>query len=73
MRYAGYWRAPHGVLQPVLAADGYRFYDAANHYFRTVATFETPDDRYTWLNALLVIGVGARTPKGVSYDFFELL
>ena len=37
------------------------------YYFRIQPTFETSDERYGWLNALVCVGVGRRTAKGVRY------
>ena len=37
------------------------------YYFRIQPTFETADPRYDWLNALVAVGVGRRTAKGVRY------
>ena len=51
------FRDPGAVEQ--LAADSY--------YFRIQPTFETADERYGWLNALVAVGVGRRTAKGVRY------
>ena len=73
MRYDGMWRAPEGVLQPVLQPDGYERYRHEEHYLRVFARFETAEPRYDWLNGVLALGVGARTPHGVSYDFYEVL
>jgi hypothetical protein len=43
----------------LLAADSY--------YFRIQPVFETADERYGWLNALVAVGVGRRTARGVRY------
>jgi len=39
-----------------------------------VAQFETADERYSWLNAIQVVGEGSIAPDGagVSYELFEL-
>jgi hypothetical protein len=38
-----------------------------SYYFRIQPTFETADERYGWLNALVAVGVGRRTATGVRY------
>ncbi|HEY0650150.1 DUF3237 domain-containing protein [Phenylobacterium sp.] len=43
-----------------------------SYYFRIQPTFETADERYGWLNALVAVGVGRRTAKGVRYRIFGL-
>lgn len=40
---------------------------ADSYYFRIQPTFETADERYGWLNALVAVGVGRRTAAGVRY------
>jgi hypothetical protein len=37
------------------------------YYFKIQPIFETADERYDWLNALVSVGVGRRTAKGVRY------
>jgi hypothetical protein len=43
-----------------------------SYYFRIQPTFETADERYGWLNALVAVGIGKRTAKGVRYRIFGL-
>lgn len=43
-----------------------------SYYFRIQPTFETADERYGWLNALVAVGVGRRTAKGVRYRILGL-
>lgn len=43
-----------------LAADAY--------YLRISPLIETADPRYDWLNAVVAVGFGRRTAKGVRYD-----
>ena len=43
-----------------------------SYYFRIQPIFETGDERYGWLNALVAAGVGRRTAKGVRYRIFGL-
>ena len=46
--------------------------DPARYYFRIQPTFETGDERYAWLNAVVAVGYGHRTAAGVRYRIFEL-
>lgn len=39
---------------------------------RTAPLFETGDPRYTWLNAIQGVAVGATTPAGVAYEVYEV-
>ncbi len=43
-----------------------------SYYFRIQPVFETSDERYGWLNALVAVGVGRRTAKGVRYRIVGL-
>ena len=43
-----------------------------SYYFRIQPVFETSDERYAWLNALVAVGVGRRTAKGVRYRILGL-
>jgi hypothetical protein len=45
---------------------------ADSYYFRIQPTFETGDDRYAWLNAVVAVGVGRRTARGVRYRIAAL-
>lgn len=42
------------------------------YYFRTALQFETGASRYAWLNKTLAVGVGTRTPNGMSTEVFAL-
>lgn len=39
---------------------------------RTAPLFETGDPRYTWLNGLQAVGIGAREGNVVTYDVYAL-
>jgi len=43
------------------------------YYFRTVMRFETSDATLDWLNRILAIARGARAPKAVELDVYEVL
>jgi hypothetical protein len=46
---------------------------ASEYYLRTTPFFETADERYAWLNHVIAVGVGERSPNGVAYEVFEIL
>jgi hypothetical protein len=46
---------------------------ASEYYLRTAPFFETSAPRYAWLNTIVSVGIGERTPDGVTYDLFEIL
>lgn len=39
---------------------------------RTSPRFETGDERYSWLNGLFCVALGATTPAGVEYDVYAI-
>lgn len=43
-----------------------------SYYFRIQPVFETADERYGWLNAMVAVGIGKRTARGVRYRVFGL-
>ena len=45
---------------------------ASEYYFRTTLLFETGAARYSWLNRILAVGIGTRTPTGMSTEVFAL-
>jgi hypothetical protein len=46
--------------------------DPSKYYFRSTPRFETGDERYLWLNKIIAICSGARTPDAVLLDFYEV-
>ncbi|MGA3000044.1 DUF3237 domain-containing protein [Bradyrhizobium sp.] len=69
MTYKGVRRGPADVIERVnKGAD----VDPASYYFRTNPVFVTASS-YSWINGILAIGAGYRTPAGVIYSLFEIL
>ena len=46
--------------------------DPSEYYFRTTLTFETSANKFAWLNRLVAVGVGSRTPTGMVTRVFAL-
>jgi Protein of unknown function (DUF3237) len=69
MTYKGIRRGPAEVIDRVNKGEDV---DPATYYFRTNPVFETAS-RYSWINGILAIGAGYRTPAGVIYNLFEVL
>ena len=42
------------------------------YYFRILPLFETGDERYTWLNQIVTVGVGRTGDDSVIYDVYEV-
>lgn len=47
--------------------------DRSEYYLRTTPFFETADERYSWINHVIAVGMGDRRSDGVVYDVFEVL
>lgn len=57
----------HGIRHGVVGND------PSEYYFRGTPRFETGDEKYLWLNKIIAVCTGARTPDEVILDFYEVL
>ena len=71
VHYHGIFDAPPDILQRF--RQGERDIDPSLYYFRTSPVFETGSDKYGWLNRIVTVGVGRRTPTGVAYRIYAVL
>jgi hypothetical protein len=71
VQYRGIITAPPLIWQRLL--QGERDINPSLYYFRIAPTFETGSEKYGWLNRLVSVGVGRRTPTGVSYRIYAIL
>lgn len=72
VRYAGRLVIPQAVLGDFRDPAKVETLPEDAYYFRIQPIFETADDRYGWLNALVAAGIGKRTAGGVRYRIFGL-
>jgi hypothetical protein len=63
----GVRHGPPDVLARLAAGEDV---DPSKYTFRTTLTIETSDPELAWLNDGVFIAVGARQPRGVSYDVY---
>jgi len=70
MTYRGVRHASAEVTARIAAGETV---SGADYYLRTAPFFETASQRYAWLNTIVSVGVGERTPDGVVYEVFEVL
>ncbi len=70
MSYRGIMRMPPELLQRILQGE---VVDPSQYYLRTAPFFETAAEQYSWLNQLLAVGVGIRTPTGLTYAVYAIL
>jgi Protein of unknown function (DUF3237) len=47
--------------------------DPSRYYFRSTPIFETGENSHGWLNKIIAVCSGARTPTEVLLDFYEVL
>lgn len=72
MSYTGRTRVPDSV-RSIWAKDANAPVSPDDYYLRIAPVFECADPRYNWLNGLLAVGVGERTPWGVRHSIYEIL
>ena len=70
--YGGRLNIPRDVLGDFRDPAKVEGLAADSYYFRIQPTFETADERYAWLNAVVAVGVGRRTARGVQYRISSL-
>jgi hypothetical protein len=71
VQYRGIIHASPAISQRF--AQGERDIDPSQYYFRTTPVFETGSEKYGWLNRIVAVGVGRRTPTGVAYRVYAIL
>ena len=59
------------VMDPEAAASGQET-QFGDNYFMTQPRFETGDERYLWLNNIVVVGEGRTLPNAVEYKLYQL-
>ena len=72
MTYTGRWNMTPDVaaraFNPATAND----VKPEEQYFRTSIAFQTGAPDLAWLNDLIAVGVGHKTPEGVAYTVFKV-
>jgi steroid delta-isomerase-like uncharacterized protein len=69
-QYPGLFHAAPGVMERLLRGEAI---DPSEYYFRTAPFFETSSTKYAWLNHIMAIGIGRRTPTQVAYSVYAVL
>jgi Protein of unknown function (DUF3237) len=67
--YRGIFDVAPDILQRIQKGEDV---DPSEYYFRTTPVFETSAERYRWLNRIVSVGVGRRTPTGVNYTIYAV-
>jgi hypothetical protein len=68
--YRGLFDVSPEVFQRLLRGEAVA---SSEYYFRIAPVFETGSEKYGWLNRLVAVGVGTRTPTGVAYTIYAIL
>ncbi len=63
----------HGPPEVMARIDAGETVDPASYYFRISPMFEAAAANYAWLNRVVAVGIGHRTPDGPIYSVFEVL
>ena len=63
----------HGPAEVIAALGRGEPVDPVRYYFRTVIRFETSAPALAWMNRILSVARGAREPRAVRLDVFEVL
>ncbi len=69
MHYTGIATAPPDVMERFNRRENVPF---ADYYARTIPRFETSAPKYAWLNSIVAVANGLRTPTGPIYHVFEI-
>jgi hypothetical protein len=70
MHYTGIGRAADGDNTRLVRREAMAYPET---YIRSTPHFETGAAAYAWLNSIVSIGNGMRTPEGAVYTIFEIL
>jgi steroid delta-isomerase-like uncharacterized protein len=68
--YLGLFHAAPDVMPRILAGEPV---DPSAYYFRVAPLFETAAPKYDWLNRMLAVGYGRRSPTQVLYSVYAML
>lgn len=73
MHYKGRWVIPADLHKKVMSVETCEEVDMDDYYLRNSIMFETAAPQYKWLNDIVAVSQGYRTPQGISYNVFEVL
>jgi len=70
MAYQGVRHGPPDVVERI---ENGEVVDPTSYYFRINPLFETAAAKYDWINRVVGVGIGHRSPDGPIYSVFEVL
>ena len=71
--YMTYKGIRHGPAEVMAALARGEQVDPACYYFRTAPFFETGSEKYAWMNRIVAVATGDRTPAGPVYKVYQVL
>jgi len=71
--FVSYRGVRHGSPEAMAAIARGEIPDPSAYYLRNAPFFETAAPRYDWLNRIVAVGVGRRTPTQAIYEVHEIL
>jgi hypothetical protein len=70
MAYRSIFRIAPELLERIRQGEAV---DPSAYYLRTTPIFETTAEKYGWLNQVVAVGIGTRTPTGLLYTVYTIL
>lgn len=71
--FVSYRGVRHGSPEAMAAIARGEIPDPSSYYLRNAPFFETAAPKYDWLNRIVAVGVGRRTPTQAIYEVHEIL
>ncbi len=66
----GYRHGPEEIINKLIKGEPV---PEGSYYFKTTPTFEVSDERYSFLNSNIFIGIGTREPDCVKIKYYQVL
>jgi hypothetical protein len=70
MRYTGYRHGPKDVLDRLNRGEQV---DPSLYYFRSIPSFETGSEKYSWLNKVCCVATATRSASGPTYFIYQVV
>lgn len=69
MSYRGLRHGPEAVIERLNRGEEV---DPSEYYFCMAPSFETGSKKYAWINGVVAVGSGQKTPTGVAYSVYKV-
>ncbi|MGI9524488.1 MAG: DUF3237 domain-containing protein, partial [Hyphomicrobiaceae bacterium] len=71
--YVQYTGVRYGTAEVMSKLAAGETVDPSEYYLRSTPYFETASQQYDWLNRIVSVGIGRRTPDHAAYDVYHIL